>query len=29
MPPWRPFLTETEATWLIVRLKHGDPDALR
>ncbi|MCC6195321.1 MAG: cytochrome c [Burkholderiales bacterium] len=29
MPPWRPFLTETEAQWLVQRLKQGESDASR
>lgn len=29
MPPWRPFLSETEARWLVQRIKQGDPNALR
>lgn len=28
MPPWRPFLTEDEAVWLIERLQRGDPLAV-
>ena len=24
MPPWRPFLSETEAAWLVERLQQGD-----
>jgi cytochrome c55X len=27
MPPWRPFLSETEATWLVDMLKQGKFDA--
>lgn len=27
MPPWRPFMTEAEAEWLVARLKQGDADA--
>ena len=27
MPPWRPFLSEAEATWLVARLREGDPHA--
>lgn len=27
MPPWRPFLTEAEAEWLVARLQKGDTDA--
>jgi cytochrome c55X len=27
MPPWRPFMTEAEAEWLVTRLKQGDADA--
>ncbi len=27
MPPWRPFLSETEATWLVNMLKRGEFDA--
>ena len=27
MPPWRPFLTEAEAQWLVARLQKGDTDA--
>ena len=27
MPPWRPFMTEAEAEWLVARLKQGDTDA--
>lgn len=23
MPPWRPFLSESEARWLLQRLRHG------
>lgn len=26
MPPWRPFLTETEARWIAVQLKEGWPE---
>lgn len=29
MPPWRPFLTEAEARWLVVQLLAGDLDAAR
>lgn len=25
MPPWRSFLTETEAAWVVERLKQGFP----
>lgn len=28
MPPWAPFLTESEATWLIERLMAGTPPAV-
>ena len=27
MPPWRPFLSETEAAWLVERLQQGDARA--
>lgn len=27
MPPWKPFLTRNEATWIVERLKRGFPDA--
>jgi cytochrome c55X len=27
MPPWHPFLTETEAQWLVARLQRGLTDA--
>lgn len=27
MPPWRPFLTEAEAAWLVARLQKGVTDA--
>ncbi|MGE5169857.1 MAG: c-type cytochrome [Rudaea sp.] len=27
MPPWRPFMTEAEAEWLVARLKQGEADA--
>jgi len=27
MPPWRPFLSESEAAWLVARLREGDPHA--
>ena len=27
MPPWRPFLSETEAAWLVERLQNGDVHA--
>jgi cytochrome c55X len=27
MPPWQPFLTETEAQWLVDRLQRGETDA--
>ena len=27
MPPWRPFLSEAEAVWLVARLREGDPHA--
>lgn len=27
MPPWRPFLTEAEAQWLVARMQHGETDA--
>jgi cytochrome c55X len=27
MPPWRPFLSETEAAWLVDRLQQGDAHA--
>ncbi|HEX6137275.1 MAG TPA: cytochrome c [Casimicrobiaceae bacterium] len=27
MPPWRPFLSEAEAAWLVARLREGDPHA--
>ncbi|HEX9278704.1 MAG TPA: cytochrome c [Casimicrobiaceae bacterium] len=27
MPPWRPFLTASEAEWLVARLQRGDTDA--
>ena len=27
MPPWRPFITEAEARWLVARLKEGSTDA--
>ena len=26
MPPWKPFMTEDEARWLVERLKEGDTD---
>ncbi|RTZ58380.1 MAG: cytochrome c [Gammaproteobacteria bacterium] len=26
MPPWKPFLTRDEATWLATRLKQGIPE---
>jgi cytochrome c55X len=26
MPPWRPFLTEAEAEWLVARLQRGETD---
>ena len=26
MPPWKPFMTEDEARWLVARLKEGDTD---
>jgi cytochrome c55X len=26
MPPWRPFLSEAEATWLVQQLQAGVPD---
>jgi cytochrome c55X len=27
MPPWKPFLTEDEAGWIVETLKKGLPDA--
>jgi cytochrome c55X len=27
MPPWRPFLSEDEAAWLVARLREGEPHA--
>ena len=27
MPPWKPFLTEDEARWIVEMLKKGLPDA--
>ena len=27
MPPWRPFMSEAEAAWLVARLQHGDVHA--
>jgi len=27
MPPWRPFLSEAEAAWLVERLQQGDAHA--
>jgi cytochrome c55X len=27
MPPWRPFMSEAEAAWLVTRLRQGDVDA--
>jgi cytochrome c55X len=27
MPPWRPFLSDAEAAWLVARLQQGDADA--
>jgi cytochrome c55X len=27
MPPWRPFVTETEARWLVTQLQRGAADA--
>jgi cytochrome c55X len=27
MPPWRPFMSEAEAAWLVGRLREGDVDA--
>lgn len=27
MPPWRAFMTETEAAWIVENLKQGFPDA--
>lgn len=27
MPPWRPFISEAEAAWLVARLREGDPHA--
>jgi cytochrome c55X len=29
MPPWRRFLTESEARWLVQRMQAGDTDASR
>jgi cytochrome c55X len=29
MPPWRRFLSEAEAEWLVARLVSGDVDAPR
>jgi cytochrome c55X len=26
MPPWRPFLSESEAVWIVENLKQGFPD---
>jgi cytochrome c55X len=26
MPPWKPFMTEAEARWLVARLKEGKTD---
>jgi cytochrome c55X len=27
MPPWRPFMSEAEAAWLVARLQQGNADA--
>lgn len=27
MPPWQPFLSESEAAWIVDNLKRGFPDA--
>ena len=27
MPPWRPFMNDAEAAWLVTRLQRGDTDA--
>jgi hypothetical protein len=27
MPPWRPFMSDAEAEWLITQLIEGVPDA--
>lgn len=27
MPPWRPFMSDKEAAWLVTRLQSGDMDA--
>lgn len=27
MPPWRPFLSEAEAEWLVARMREGATDA--
>jgi cytochrome c55X len=27
MPPWRPFVTESEAVWIVERLQRGNFDA--
>ena len=27
MPPWRPFMSEREAAWLVDRLRHGEAHA--
>jgi cytochrome c55X len=27
MPPWRPFVTESEAVWIVERLQRGNLDA--
>jgi cytochrome c55X len=27
MPPWRPFLSEAEAEWLVARMREGTTDA--
>lgn len=27
MPPWRPFLSEAEAEWLVARIRQGATDA--
>jgi cytochrome c55X len=29
MPPWRPFVTEAEAVWIVERLQRGNLDAAR
>lgn len=29
MPPWRPFVSEAEAHWIVVKLKEGFPNDVR